>query len=256
MIRSIALSATLVAATALLLTPATAVRAADMPPPSFKAPIAPPPPSWAGFYAGINGGYGFGDSTFVASGPAAPLLPLLDLPTSLAVSPDGYVVGGQFGYNWQWGRWVFGPEVDFDYAAIEGNATATGVVALVAVVTTTVTAEQRIEWFGTARARLGYLIMEPLLVYATGGLAFGRVTLDSAVNSSAGFATTASAAQWNFGYTFGGGLEYAFLRNWTVKGEYLYYDIGDLDANYGAIPLTLTAEYKGHLVRGGINYRF
>jgi len=225
-----------------------AAQAADMPiqAPIYKAPLYQQPPSWAGWYAGIYAGYGFGSGSFDYSGPLVAAFPGAGLPTSQSPKLDGFLAGAQLGYNWQWGNWVFGPEIDFGYSGIKGTAVATSGV-------NTLTAEQRINWFGTARARIGYVLWSDWLLYATGGLAFGQIKLDGDLNALA----QAAATKWAFGYTFGAGLEYAILRYWTIKGEYLYYDLGSISADYvPAVGLTATGSFKGHMVRAGLNYRF
>ena len=243
------------AAAALLWMPLAAAQAAELPlkTPSYKAP-ASAPPGWTGWYVGVNAGYGFGSSTVSFTGATAAALPAAGLPRSLSVSPKGVLAGVQLGYNWQWGNFVFGPEVDFDYAGIKGSATASGTVG---PVTTTLTAEQRIDWFGTARARAGYVLWRDWLFYATGGLAFGHTKLSSTLTSTAGLNAAASASKTALGYTLGGGAEYALFEYWTVKGEYLYYDIGTMKASYPApLVLTASAPFRGHILRVGVNYRF
>ena len=65
------------------------------------------------------------------------------------------------------------------------------------------------------------------------------------------------------GWTAGGGVEYAVSRNWTVKAEYLYYDLGSrtltLNDVFGRFPAnvqTFTDAFRGNIVRGGVNYKF
>jgi outer membrane immunogenic protein len=142
--------------------------------------------------------------------------------------------------------------------------------------------EAKIEWFGTARLHLGYLVTDQLLVYGTGGLAYGRVGVSGNINLSATPApfvsftpgTTAfSESRTNVGWTAGAGIEGRFASwlppNWTWKLEYLYIDLGSLDtstsfalaSNIGNFaPFTGTmathTHFTDNIVRVGLNYQF
>src|SRR3984893_11620589 len=91
--------------------------------------VAPAPPpecdfTWTGFYAGFNGGYGWGngDTHFH---PLPDPATFLDLePPSLSPDPSGFIGGGQIGFNWQWNKWlVLGVETDFQGSDMEGSDT-------------------------------------------------------------------------------------------------------------------------------------
>jgi outer membrane immunogenic protein len=207
---------------------------------------------WAGFYVGVNGGYGFGSNTVTLSGAG---VAAFGLPRSFTLSPDGFVAGAQVGYNWQWGNIVVGAEADIDYADIRDKRSIRRNVP--GQLTTTLTTEQRLDWFGTARGRIGYVLFRDWLFYGTGGLAYGQTKLTSRLTTNTGVNAAASKSEFDFGYTLGGGAEFAMLQNWTVKGEYLYYDLGTTRANFpAAVALSVNAPFKGHLVRAGVNYRF
>ena len=100
--------------------------AADLPPaPSYKAP---PPATvvygWTGFYAGVNGGYGWDHSSAAFSGSPNIAIEFTAgvLPTSLSPDPKGWLAGGQVGYNWQFApAWLAGLETDLDSAGIKGR---------------------------------------------------------------------------------------------------------------------------------------
>lgn len=252
-------------AAAALLTSAFAVHAADLPRP-YKAPIyAPPIYSWNGFYVGANGGYGFGN-TDVALAPTSAsfngVFAAGDVPSTASIDPKGYVVGAQIGYNYQFGpSWLAGIEADLDYSAIKSSDTIDmGPVAPFAPSTTTL--EHKMDWFGTVRGRAGYIPWEPLLIYATGGLAVGHVKDTASIAfPSIGqlYSGESTATQW--GWTVGGGAEWAFLSRWTVKAEYLYYDLGDNTVNMTRVSgpagtASATFQAKGQIVRAGVNYRF
>jgi outer membrane immunogenic protein len=213
------------AAAALLIAP-LAAQAADLNRGGYKAPIysAPGYANWSGVYVGINGGYGFGRSNW-------------DFP-AVSPSPKGGLFGVTLGYNFQTGVWLWGAEGDIDLSTIKGSADcAPGV-----------TCETKNSWLATARARLGYAGFNNWLPYITGGLAAGDV---KASNSVLG-----SANKTKIGYTVGAGVEYAIYSNWSVKGEYLYVDLGKFDCGIvcGATPDNVS--FTTNLVRAGVNYRF
>lgn len=213
-------------AAAAFLTMPLAAQAADLPQPSYKAPsyVAPVYASWSGFYVGINGGYGFGKSTW-------------EIP-AVSPKPKGPLAGATIGYNLQTGTWLWGLEGDIAWSNMKGSeACGAG------------TCETKNDWFATARGRLGYAGWNNWLPYITGGAAFGNI---KANNSAAG-----SGKATKVGWTVGAGLEYAFLGNWSVKGEYLYADLGSMDCtgcNAAGAPDKIT--FKTNIVRAGINYRF
>jgi outer membrane immunogenic protein len=107
----------------------------------------------------------------------------------------------------------------------------------------------RINWLGTVRGRIGYAF-DRFLPYITGGVAFGGVRGAYAVTTPAG-AFTATGSDTNFGWTLGGGLEYAFTPNLSLKAEYLYVDLGDVTPT----PLH-NVDVTSHVVRAGLNFRF
>jgi outer membrane immunogenic protein len=136
-----------------------------------------------------------------------------------------------------------------------------------------------LDYLGTVRGRLGWLFTPTLLVYGTGGFAYGGASLnisqmsyDDAGFFGAGF----GVAGRNVGATgwTAGGLEWMFMPNWSAKAEYLYYDLGTISANLGPVAgLNLTAfavpgslgfanvsqvstRVSGNVVRAGVNYHF
>ena len=198
-------------------------QAADIPRPVYKSAVRPVIAyyNWTGFYVGINGGYGFGTSNWSGAG--------------ITPKPKGGVAGGTIGYNYQVGSWVWGLEGDFDWADVKGSAVCAGF-----------TCETKNGWLATFRGRIGYAF-DRWMPYFTGGGAYGNVK--ASVNPG-GF----SASKSDFGWTFGGGLEYAFLGNWSAKIEYLYVDLGHFDT--GPAPFVNNVSFKENLVRAGINYKF
>jgi outer membrane immunogenic protein len=192
-----------------------------------KAPVYEAPYSWTGFYIGINGGGGFGHSNWSNALGAN------------GFSPNGAVVGGTVGYNYQMGQSVFGLEGDVDWSDIRG--TTTGGVC------TGTSCETRNQWLATTRGRLGYAFGR-FMPYVTGGAAFGDIKASAA---GLGSQTTTRA-----GWTVGGGLEASIAGPWSAKVEYLYVDLGKGDCDAAACGLATSASLTSNMVRGGINYRF
>ena len=204
-----------------------AAEAADIPRPYYKAQ----PRSvisyynWTGFYAGINGGYGWGTGS-------------LDAP-ALSFKPKGWLLGGTLGYNYQVGSLVAGLEGDWDWSNVKGDV-ACGAFQC----------EMRNNSLATFRGRLGYAV-DRWMPYFTGGLAYGKVKLTSTDPLSV------SISDDRLGWTLGGGVEYAFLGNWSAKLEYLYVDLGKFDCSTSCGgPTPNNVDFKESIVRAGLNYKF
>jgi outer membrane immunogenic protein len=265
----------------------TNASAADLPvkAPLYKAPVAAPAFSWTGFYIGASAGYGWSDADLdlVSIGTAIPPFPasFLDagasaIPPELATHPRGFIGGGQFGYNYQSNRLVWGYEADLSFADIKGSDTRQGTANLFPSpsLNLTATGEQKLDFLGTVRGKLGFTPIDSLLVYATGGLAYGHVESSTTVSDvPSTFSTnpaSGSASAVLAGWTAGAGIEsaLAFAPRWSLKAEYLYYDLGNLSyalspaafiangrTTVGAINTTTTAHFQGSLVRVGLNYK-
>ena len=184
--------------------------AADMQRPAYYAPTATPIAySWVGPYAGLNLGYQWGSVT------------------SSATDPSGIFGGGQIGYNWQTGRWVYGAETDLQLSGADD--TGGGV-------------QFENPWWGTTRGRVGYA-WNAFLFYGTLGVAYGDVKA-----RTAGLSETRT----QFGWAAGLGVEVGLNRAWSAKAEYLYTDLGD--RNFG-----ITGTSSGlwsNMLRLGVNYHF
>lgn len=225
---------------------ASAASAADLP---VKAPVynAPPPVwSWTGFYVGVNAGGSIGrDPSSFYQGPAGILV------ATHTLSPAGFIGGGQLGYNWQFApNWVVGVEGDFQGASQKDSSSSLGLFE------STITVTQKVEWFATARARLGYTNGD-WLWYITGGGAWAKVVNDLAVSGS--IPTTDFNQS---GWTIGGGVETHLAGGWTAKFEYLYLDLGSFTDFATTSPpsarltVTQTSDVRDHIVRVGLNYKF
>jgi len=224
--------------------------AADLrvrPAPVYKAP----PPAlynWTGFYWGVNIGYSWGrhrNDWTVAGFPAA----------SESQKMDGVIGGFQWGYNWQFGNWLLGTESDFQWSGQRGSTTYCVITCAVA----TFTAEHKLPWFGTSRTRLGFLPTPNVLLYATGGLAYGQVKSDYTLTVPAVAAGTLSFRDTRAGWTVGAGIEGAVSGGWSAKLEYLYMDLGKNSVTatttlVGAVA-TFDSRVTDHILRIGLNYK-
>lgn len=224
-----------------------------------------PVETWTGFYAGINGGYGWSatDSKLTATGNGfAPCPGNVEVCTPPSVANSGAKSfgaaggfgGGQIGYNLQRDRLVFGVEADIQGAAIDGSGTVS-----LANVNASATGKNNLDWFGTVRGRVGYAAGTTLL-YFTGGLAYGGVHDSLTLTPAAGASSTVSRDGTNTGYVLGGGVEHLLNPSWSVKAEYQYIDLGSdkLSATAGNPGYTasaaLDAEHVYNTVRLGLNY--
>jgi outer membrane immunogenic protein len=253
--------ATAIAAIALIGTPALA---ADM---AVKAPPPPPPApiyNWTGFYLGGHAGYGWDNDSVNFSGLVPPVFDVGAIPRSLSVHPKGFIGGGQIGYNWQVSPiWLVGIEGDLSGADIHGS-TSYFFPGLGQAAPVTTTVDKSLEWFATLRGRLG-LVFDRLLVYGTGGAAFGRVKMNFLANAPlASSFETGSVSETKTGWSAGAGAEYALGGNWSVMFQWLYFDLGEVTASGPQVlsgrpqPFTLTARAntKGNVVWAGLNYQF
>jgi opacity protein-like surface antigen len=260
--------------------------------PASKGPaiLAPLPTAWtwAGPYLGVNAGYAWGKSdTNITISDAIAGTPLAA--TSTSGKFNGATYGAQAGFNWQWGAFVAGIEGDIQNSRQAERTTtfgctgatcnpALGAFGLDAPVS--VRMQQRLEWFGTLRGRLGVTPTAGSLLYATGGLAVGRIKTSGTISGAGlGFiegvtegveigvdddgnpieipveipTLTASAnpttttffnQQIKAGWTVGAGAEVRLGGNWTGKIEYLYLDFGTVSTTatlpQNSTPLAVT----------------
>jgi len=212
--------------------------------PSLAADIKPY--NWTGFYVGINGGYSWGKTNWDYDGYT----------TKADHDIYGGMVGGTVGANLQLftqqglrPSLVGGIEVDFDWTDINGDGPCPN---------PRFRAESSIDSLVTVRGRLG-LAFDRLFVYGTGGLAMGKVdvqTVDTWGSAIPPSGTPKNGEdEWRSGYVVGVGTEYAFWNKFSLKVEYQYFDLGrdkyKVDNN-----LPVKTVERGEFIRGGINYKF
>lgn len=270
-----------------LLALSSASFAADLP--SKKSPPPAPAPSWSGFYAGlnaggiwannralnntstyslVNGNTAFADTAVLLSG---------NVPAS---ATNSFIGGGQIGYNYQidnLSKVKFLAGVEADIQGITGSGGNSGRSS---VSTLTVSpqnyafinqqASTSLSYLGTVRGRFGIILIPSILIYGTGGLAYGQANV-----SMTNFAAWNNSWQGGYGnqsntqvgWTAGGGIEWLFAQNWSAKAEYLYYDVGKVQGSFTnsgndsgnailASQTNYSTRYNGNLLRAGVNYHF
>ncbi|HZB52428.1 MAG TPA: outer membrane beta-barrel protein [Reyranella sp.] len=182
-------------------------------------------PSWNGFYAGLNAGGMFGNTSGSVAGPGGP--------AGFSGTGSGFVGGGQAGYNYLLGPVVLGGEIDF-----QGSTFAAGVNGGGAFGPFSTT--ERMPWFSTMRARVGYAVGS-VMPYLTGGAVWGQRSIDGPISASANYWT----------WTAGGGIEGFITERWSMKAEYLYMGTPSTSLLPGS-----NETASNNLVRVGVNYHF
>ncbi len=264
--------------------------AADLPRRAAPPPVYNPIPvfTWTGFYAGFNAGYGFGTNddrgatTITDPTGATGLLVAGNAPVAGTISfnnrsSEGFVGGGQIGYNWQLtpgSGVVIGVEADaqyVDFGRRNGAVPSTGTALNPGVDFANPNGVSGLDFFGTARGRLGYAF-DRTLVYGTGGFAYGSGGGNTNVDD------------FRTGWVAGGGIEYAlptdsFLNffkssavTFKVEGLYVNLDRNSTNGNFGFVdgravanvadPRLAVTNFQNRnsdefaVVRAGINYKF
>src|SRR4051794_3620602 len=298
MLRKIVLSS--VAATALV----GSALAADLPrraPPPVYVPPPAPVATWTGLYIGINGGglwmnnrdfvttgTDFGGTGFAPSWSSAAALAATNVVT-INNRAQG-LIGGTWGYNWQWNSFVVGTESDFDgvfgcrnddngnfgFFGNNNNTCGGTAIGIAPVgppappgfsVQNQQIIQRRLDWLSTSRVRAGFLVAPSFLIYATGGVALGRVRVDNTIISSASpvFGNSGlplagisvlNDSRLKAGFAAGGGFEWQlgtfglfsspFFRDLSFKAEALYYDLGR-----STLDQTVQMNFRGPTPNGG-----
>lgn len=293
--------------------------AADLP--SIKsAPVTAPAPMWTGFYAGLNIGYGFGTSNSITTS-GVPYDPWAQAQgtsprwaersqafsaansSSFSITQAGVLGGGQIGYNHIFAsRYLLGFETDFQGSGISGSGSQYSIITDELYYGVTDTSNRNtlgggavsigVNWLGTVRGRVGYLITPHLLTYGTGGLTYGDVYANVSPAAYSAFTIKSGGTQTPYGvspaasfagnqnsvlvgWNAGGGFEWMFMSNWSVKAEAIYYNLGSQtvsnglatgSANYPkllggkesgwALFSNTKINYAGLIARMGVNYHF
>lgn len=222
-------------------------QAADLP---AKAPRMVPAPapiaSWTGFYVGLHAGAvwqmantDYANGTEGGGGGSA------------RGHETGFIGGGQIGYNYQIApTWVLGVEADI--SGLSGHATSPSQVgggkgnSL----------DARINWLSTFRGRVGWLMHQDTMLYATGGFAWGEVKNSFDPTHEAPAFTQKSVSKTKTGWTFGGGIEHMLTPNWTVAVEALYVDLGHTTGTNSDGSKSSTFKNTAAIARLKVNYKF
>jgi outer membrane immunogenic protein len=224
--RTLALSLVLASTSPLLATEATAAdlgggrgKIADYTPEPLPTPF-----TWAGLYVGLHAGYGWSSIDWqegIFSG---------------SQDGEGWLAGGQIGFNLQSGRLVYGLEADATASWMEGGHAAAG---------------HSVQWLYSVRGRLGLSTPDNRwLFYVTGGAAWADIDYSNTTGVG-GYADT------HFGWVAGAGIERALAPNITARLEYLYYDFDKLSAPPGALGVgSSELDPSMQTVRFGINFKF
>jgi outer membrane immunogenic protein len=226
---------------------------------------------WTGFYLGGSIGASWGDTSTKTSGNPGNgpvVIPPVDLAVINALGASsgnktGFIGGGEGGFNFLFGSVLLGLETDlsfFDVNQSKAN-TFTSALAINPPVQETLTQHLTTDWLWTLRTRVGFT-GGPWLVYATGGVASSKIKYSVAFSDTR---NPRDVAQQSFsdtktGWVAGLGGAYALAPNWSVKGEYLYTDLGDIRGTLttptGFVTLTSQAKVKANILRVGVDYRF
>lgn len=234
----------------------------------MKETVAPAPTcdfSWTGFYIGVRGGYGWdvGDVNLIPLPSAAAFNT-----NALTTHPDaeGFVGGGELGYNWQINRVVLGVETDLSGSGMDGDSHQSPLFTPggVPLLPSRFDASKNVDWFGTVRGRIGFVPWCRTLVYGTGGLAYAHVNSDAVSDffNVPQLHFPASRDDIQFGWTAGAGVEFAMSKHWTIKAEYLYCDVGDdsrtVQENPPLPPFAIRYRWdtQFHTVTAGLNFKF
>jgi outer membrane immunogenic protein len=231
--------------------------AADIPI-KAPAPVAPQAWSWAGFYLGAHGGYGWKDNDFTD---------IIATPLAIdGIRSEGSLFGGQAGYNWQYGRWVAGFELDVSAANLKGVSNAVTSPSGPSATATRYYADD-VKYLGTARARFGVAPFAGCcwnaLLYGTAGLAWERVNRTTTeLDTGLELTTIVTRPRDHFGWVAGAGGELQLANsNWIARVEYLHYDFGTVEETRRAIGASTDVADTGgrqtiDVVRAALSYKF
>jgi outer membrane immunogenic protein len=194
-----------------------------------------PSPSWNGFYAGLNAG-GIWSSTTAPFG-------MNNSGGELDGVGSGFAGGAQAGYNYLMGAVLLGAEFDFQGSTLTSNVNGSAGPS-------TVNAVEKMPWFSTMRARIGYPVGS-VLPYVTGGAVWGERSIEGNVSTMGSFYADTTFWTW----TVGGGIEGQVADRWTMKLEYLY--VGTPSVALSAPGTNNINEHSvGNVLRIGANYHF
>ena len=197
--------------------------AADM---AVRAPPPPPAPlpviyDWSGFYVGANGGWGQTRNCvdfFDVTG--------FDFADGCRERSGG-LFGGQFGYRWQAGTWVFGLEGQVDWADLSNQR--------ISLLNTDFSTRTKTDGIALLTGQIGWAFWNTSLFYVKGGAAVTRNRF-SILDTLTGF-EFASASSNRWGGVVGVGWEWGFAPNWSAGIEYDHLFMGDANNSFSTGPI-------------------
>jgi outer membrane immunogenic protein len=262
---------------------------------AVQAIAAPPTPApavynWTGFYVGANAGGAWGRSSANTSadcsnvtfngqyfcGPTggAANAAAVNAAGSGTIAASGFTGGLQVGYNWQLANLIYGVETDFGAFHLRGSRQGTGTYPVIfgpvaAGSSFAVNPSFSTNWLYTLRGRVGMPVSSNLMAYATGGLALTRLGVSNSFSDNAigppGASESANRQKIKTGWSIGGGLEWAFAKNWSVKAEYLYIDFGKVTVTGTIVNpglggysqgISTNSDLTAQMARIGVNRKF
>jgi outer membrane immunogenic protein len=210
-------------------------QAADMP---IKAPrYVEPAAGWAGWYIGAHAGAAWQQTS-------ANVTDTYDLPFGSTFSKTGFIGGGQIGYNWQHGNFVFGIEGDISGLSGKNSLNSPSFPG------SEYGFSSQIRWLSTVRSRFG-LAVGDTMAYVTAGVAFGGVRNSTTIDGE-----TYSSSKTKTGWTVGGGVEHMLNRNWTIGLEGLFVDLGRTSVSCSECSKTTRFSNQAVIGRVKLNYKF
>ncbi len=202
----------------------------------LSAPLGPVPYDWSGFYIGGNVGWGFAESNWDVRDDIGRL-------GSFSVNPDGFLGGGQIGFNFDSNGFIWGGEAEFTF----GGGSDGGWFDDAGIYD----GRSKVNFLMTLGPKVG-IAMDRTLLYVEGGLAladldhrFREIGVDS--RGSSGTRT---------GWFVGAGGEYAFDDNWSARLEYNYVDMDSQRFSLIAADERVRIDNYMHVIKAGINYKF
>ncbi|PYK30861.1 MAG: hypothetical protein DME57_05680 [Verrucomicrobia bacterium] len=224
------------------------------------APVPVPECNWTGFYLGLNAGGQFGHSEDTDD-PGDPngnnnFWNHPDKPWGY--SESGFVGGGQVGYNYQWNWLVLGIEVEGGYMNLDGD----GAEPDRFLGRTDTVGHTDSDFFTTFRGRLGFAWNKWLLYGTGGGIGVNytqEITDNSAVAPGTGVLHDGEHTDFNWGWVAGGGIEYMLNCHWSLRAEYLHFELdrNDFTARDAFdVKYRFDGDTEGHIVRAALNYKF
>jgi outer membrane immunogenic protein len=238
---------------------------------------------FAGPYVGVNAGYSVGKSSSTLNTRYVPGsyfgtsdISQLNNDGTKNLSLRDFTGGVQAGYNYPLGDAVIGIEADFNSLASSDSSTITVPYQSVPAYSITLYTKTQTDWLFTLRPRIGY-VANCTLFYITGGLAVVQLKTNNTFSDDylintpdySNASESASVSQSKVGGVIGGGIEYAFTQNLSVKAEYLYARFGHVSSNGNVslnpiytndepapAPFHHSADFVTNIFRLGLNYKF